>query len=121
MFELGVDQMYVDPHTAARYGHGAFQSRIHSHSRAISGSNLVVFLKCIAEVREITRNVPIFASSPMSDSVTPSATYSWPASPERLRKGSTTNDRIGDVGDMLGAASSSGEMSEATRSLADGL
>ena len=46
----------------------------------------------IAEVREMTRNPPIRDSSMINDSVSPSTKKSWPASPERLRNGSTATD-----------------------------
>ena len=51
---------------------------------------------CMAEVREMTRNAPIFAKSPISASVIPSAKYSCAGSPDRFWSGNTTIEVICD-------------------------
>ena len=61
---------------------------------AISGTESCVFLKCIAEVREMTRRPWIMDSRPISSSVMPSAKYSWDGSPLKFSKGRTAKDRI---------------------------
>src|SRR6266853_1960544 len=46
------------------------------------------------DVREMTRKPPIFASAVISDSVRPSAKYSWSGAPERFSNGNTATERI---------------------------
>ena len=66
-------------------------------SRAISGSESVVPLYCIADVREITRSARMRARSEMIASVMPSAKYSCAGSRETLRNGSTAIARIASL------------------------
>src|SRR5207249_12091327 len=63
---------------------------------AISGRGARVSLKCIAEVREMTRRTRIMDRRPMISSVMPSAKYSWAGSPERFFRGNTPKDLILD-------------------------
>ncbi len=65
-------------------------------SPAIAPSDLRVPLYDITEVREITRNLPIFARSVMSSSVMPSTKYSCCGSLERFSSGRIAIERIGE-------------------------
>jgi hypothetical protein len=71
-------------------------------SRAISGSDLVVCLYCIEEVRDMTLRVPIRAKSVIDASVMPSEKYSCAGSPERFVRGSAAWEWMG--GTPLGPA-----------------
>ena len=64
-------------------------------SLAISGNDFCVRLYRITEVRETTRNAPIFARSVMRASVTPSAKYSCSRSPLMFLNGSTATYFLG--------------------------
>lgn len=63
-------------------------------SRAISGSDLVVCLYCIEEVRDMTLRVPIRAKSVIDASVMPSEKYSGAGSPERFVRGSGNREEM---------------------------
>jgi len=60
----------------------------------MSGADIFVSFKDIAEVREITRRSRMAERRPMSASVMPSARYSCPGSPERFFRGNTAKDLI---------------------------
>src|SRR5260221_9802342 len=60
----------------------------------MSGADIFVSFKDIAEVREMTRRSRMAERRPMSASVMPSARYSCPGSPERFFRGNTAKDLI---------------------------